>query len=163
MRISHSFGPLALTIVIVAAPLAAQSTDSMKHDGDEHREHMTSHEGERHHGEMEHHAMFHASSGHGATGSVEISREHGRQRIEFSDDFSLTGAPDAYIVLAAGDTPDAKSLWLPKLSSLKGKQEYDLPSSADASQYSKVLLWSKQHNMVVASADLARHGEMMHK
>ena len=90
-----------------------------------------------------------------------LTGKPGMQKVELCKDLTGTGEHAPELVLASGDAPDAGSLWVKKLSSTKGWQSYDLPASTDVSKFTKVLLWSKAHNTVVARADLAT-GEMKH-
>ncbi|MEP6573364.1 MAG: DM13 domain-containing protein [Gemmatimonadota bacterium] len=158
MQFSRSLAPLALALVAATTTLAAQTTDSMKHDSTMNHSNMGAMHDDMMMGKP---ASFSATNGHGATGTVIVTGKSGMQKVEFSKDFTLTGAPDPELVLASGDAPDAGSLWVKKLSSSKGWQSYDLPASTDVSKFTKVLLWSKSHNTVVARADLAT-GEMKH-
>ena len=149
------------------APLHAQNDSAMmKHDaakmhadsGMMKKDHgMMGHEG------MEPNMMFMGAPGHKAAGDYEIAEVDGKQQIKLTPDFGVDQAPDLYLVLATSETPDARSVYVAKLRSAKGSQSYDIPKGTDLSKYTKLLVWSKKSNALIASADLASSGHMMQK
>ena len=50
-----------------------------------------------------------------------------------------------------------------KLRSAAGGQTYDLPKGTDLSNYTKLLIWSKRTQSLLAGAELAESGHMMSK
>ncbi|MGH7702853.1 MAG: DM13 domain-containing protein [Gemmatimonadales bacterium] len=141
----------------MASPLVAQD-DSTKMKKDE----MMKKDDKMGHDAMGPNPTFMGAGGHKAAGDYEIVDANGRKQIKLKDSFAIKKVPDAYLVLAAGDKPDAKSVYVTKLKSLTGAQAYDLPKGVDLSQFSKVLVWCKKFSVLIASADLASSGEMMH-
>lgn len=163
---------LASLVLVSAAPLHAQHDSAMmKHDtammhadsgmmesGMVKKDHeMMGHEG------MEPNMMFMGAAGHKAAGDYEIAEVNGKQQIKLTPDFGVESAPDLYLVLATSNTPDARSVYVAKLKSARGSQSYDIPGGTDLSKYTKLLVWSKKSNTLIASADLASSGHMMQK
>ena len=114
------------------------------------------------HEAMKPNMMFMGAAGHKAAGDYEIAEVKGKQQIKLTPDFGVDKVPDLYLVLATSETPDARSVYVAKLKSAKGSQSYDIPKATDLSRYSKLLIWSKKSNALIASADLASSGHMMH-
>lgn len=112
---------------------------------------------------MEPNMMFMGAPGHKAAGDYEIAKVNGKQQIKLTPDFGVDQAPDLYLVLATSETPDAQSVYVAKLKSATGSQSYDIPVGTDLSKYTKLLVWSKKANALIASADLASSGHMMQK
>ena len=163
---------LVSLVLFSPAPLRAQHDSAMmKHDptmmhadsgmmesGMMKKDHeVMGHEG------MEPNMMFRGAAGHKAAGDYEIAEVNGKQQIKLTPDFGVDQAPDLYLVLAASETPDARSVYVAKLKSATGSQSYDIPKGTDLSRYTKVLVWSKKSNALIASADLASSGHMMRK
>jgi len=149
------------------APLHAQNDSAMmKHDAA--KMHADSGMMKKDHGIMGHEGMepnmmFMGAPGHKAAGDYEIAEVNGKQQIKLTPDFGVENAPDLYLVLATSETPDARSVYVAKLRSAKGSQSYDIPKGTDLSKYTKLLVWSKKSNALIASADLASSGHMMQK
>jgi hypothetical protein len=133
-----------------------QHRDEIKQESEMNREAGMVHEGEMDHGAMGVHGAISGVSGHKAGGTVALEGN----TIKLSDDFWVDKVPDAYLVLASGDQPDAQSVWVTKLNTLNGAQEYALPAGTEAGRYSRVLLWCKQYGVLIGSAALAE-GAMM--
>jgi hypothetical protein len=154
-------------VLLSPAPLHAQHDSAMtKHDaammhgdsGMTKKDHgMMGHEG------MEPNMMFMGAGGHKAAGDYEIAEVNGKQQIKLTPDFGVDQAPDLYLVLATSETPDARSVYVAKLKSATGSQSYDIPKGTDLSKYTKLLVWCKKFNVLIASADLASSGHMMQK
>ena len=154
-------------VLLSPAPLHAQHDSAMmKHDpammhadsGMMKKDNkMMGHEG------MEPNMMFMGAAGHKAAGDYEIAEVNGKQQIKLTPDFGVDQAPDLYLVLATSETPDARSVYIAKLKSATGSQSYDIPKGTDLSKYTKLLVWSKKSNALIASADLASSGHMMQK
>lgn len=163
---------LVSLVLLAPAPLHAQHDSAMmKHDpammhadsgqmesGMMKKDHeMMGHEGK------EPNMMFMGAGGHKAAGDYEITEANGRQQIKLTSDFGVENAPDLYLVLATSETPDARSVYVAKLKSATGSQSYDVPKGTELSKYTKLLVWSKKSNTLIASADLASSGHMMQK
>jgi hypothetical protein len=97
--------------------------------------------------------MFMGAAGQRAAGDYEITEAEGKQQLKLTDDFAVAAGPDLYLVLANGDTPDKKSLYLGKLKQATGGQAYDLPKGKDLGTYTTLLVWSKKDKRAVASAE----------
>jgi hypothetical protein len=172
-------GLLTGLLLLYPAPLRAQHDSTMmKHDSA-----MMMHHGAMGHADsgmmesgmmkkdgnaMEHQAMapnmmFMGAAGHRAAGDYEIVRVKGTRQIKLTPDFAVDEGSDLYLVLASSTTPDAQSLYLGKLKSAKGSQSYDIPKGTDLSQYTRLLVWSRKSNSLVASAELSASGHMMRK
>ena len=92
----------------------------------------------------------------------EVVEQDGKQRLQLTDDFAVAAAPELYLVLASGDAPDDGGLYLAKLEHPQGAQAYDLPEGRDLGKYTRLLVWSKQENRALASAEWqSGHGVMM--
>ncbi len=161
------FGCLALAAGLgLASPLAAQANDKdgMKKDSMKH-EPMAKDDKMAHdtmgHEAMGPHGSFAGAGQHHAGGSFEIVMAQGNRQIKLGDDFTLDKVPDPYLVLASAEQPDAKSVYIAKLKSIKGSQAYEIPAGADLSGFTRVLLWCKKYSVLIGSADLARD-DMMH-
>jgi hypothetical protein len=158
------------------APLAAQQDSTMmSHDSAMAMPAETgmSHDGMMDHGKMmDHDTMgmghegtmrFAATGDQKAAGGYELTETAGGKRqLTLGDDFSVTPAPELYLVLANGSTPDGKALWIGKLKQPAGTQTFDLPKGKDLSAYSTLLVYSKKSKQAVASAEWhATSGKMM--
>ncbi len=154
-------------VLLSPAPLHAQHDSAMmKHDaammhGDSGM--MKKDHGMMGHDGMEPNMMFMGAGGHKAAGDYEIAEVNGKQQIKLTPDFGVDQAPDLYLVLATSETPDARSVYVAKLKSATGSQSYDIPKGTDLSKYTKLLVWCKKFNVLIASADLASSGHMMQK
>jgi hypothetical protein len=154
---------ILLAGVFAVAPLAAQQdTTMMQHDSTmmDHG-HMMDSSSMSHDRMMGHDSamgmganmMFMGAEGQKAAGDYEVSEAGGKPKLELTDDFAVAEAPDLYLVLANGDTPDKGALYLGKLKQAKGGQTYDLPKGKEMSKYTKLLVWSKKEKRTVASAE----------
>jgi len=121
-------------------------------------------------GAMHHDAMaaprgtFAGAGGRRVSGSFTVIAEGGRSRIRLSDDFSLPQADDVYLVLTSGTgAPGNGSVNLGELARPSGAQAFDLPAGTDLAHFDRLVLWSKKDKAVLASAELAERGGMMHK
>ena len=97
--------------------------------------------------------MFMGAAGQKAAGDYQITEADGKQQLKLTDDFAVAAGPDLNLVLANGDTPDKKSLYLGKLKQAAGGQTYDLPKGKDLGAYTTLLVWSKKEKRAVASAE----------
>lgn len=149
-----------LALACAAAPLAAQEEGGMM----AHDTAMMDHGEMMDHGQMMDHdsamgtkmgadRMFMGVAGGKAAGDYEIVTEKGKQRLRLTEDFRVPSAPDLYLVLASGDTPDAAAVYVAELKRPSGAQTYDLPKGKDLSLYSRLLVWSKKEKRAVASAE----------
>jgi electron transfer DM13 len=168
---------LALGVILSPAPLAAQydstmmSRDSaMSMPGDSGM--MMSHDSmTMDHGKMMDHdgmgagadaMMFMGAEGRKAAGDYALTETGGKQQLTLTKDFSVTEAPDLYLVLANGPTPGADALYVGKLKKASGAQTFELPKGKDLTGYSTLLVWSKKDKRAVASAEWhATSGKMM--
>ncbi len=106
--------------------------------------------------------MFMGAQGQKASGDYALTEKDGKRRLELTDDFAVAAAPDLYLVLANGSTPDGKALYLAKLKQASGAQSFDLPKGKDLTGYSTLLVWSKKEKRAVASAEWhGTSGKMM--
>jgi len=149
------------------APLAAQQDSTMmSHDSAMAMPAETgmSHDSMMDHGKMMDHdtmGMGHAGTmrfagtdGQKAAGGYELTEAAGgKPRLTLGSDFSVTPAPELYLVLANGSTPDAKALWIGKLKQPAGTQTFDLPKGKDLAGYTTLLVYSKKSRQTVASAE----------
>jgi hypothetical protein len=161
-RVSRRWFALAATLALaVSTPALAQNDQgSMKMKKDSS---MMSHEAMMSHDGMMSNMTFMAATSHKAAGGYMIEEMGSKRRIALSGDFSVDKVPDPYLVLATSDAPDSKSVWVTKLRSVSGAQSYEIPSGTDLSQYHKLLVWCKKFGVLIASADLASSGQMMHQ
>lgn len=105
---------------------------------------------------------FTGAKGHAASGGFTISGTGKDRKLEFSASFRVDKAPDSHVILAKAGMADAPgSLELGKLKKDSGAQSYGIPESADLSQFSSVVIWSKGRNMAIGQASLAG-GSMDH-
>ena len=158
-----------LACTVAAAPLAAQQdTAMMQHDTA-----MMQHDSAMmDHGQMMDHdsamgmganMMFMGAAGMKAAGDYEITETGGKQQLKLTDDFAVDPAPDLYLVLANGDMPDQKALYLGKLKQATGGQTYELPKGTDLGKFTTLLVLSKKEKRAVASAEWhPTSGGMMH-
>jgi electron transfer DM13 len=97
--------------------------------------------------------MFMGAKGQEAAGDYEVTSTDGKSTLILTDHFSVTAAPDLYLVLSNGSTPSDGSLYLTKLKQTHGAQRYALPKGKDLAGYTTLLVWSKKENRAVASAE----------
>jgi hypothetical protein len=159
-----------LACTVATAPLSAQQdTSMMQHDSTmmQHDSTMMDHGSMSHEQMMGHDSamgmdkgmdkganmMFMGVAGQKAAGDYGITEAGGKQQLTLTDDFSVAPAPDLYVVLANGDTPDKGALWLGKLQNATGAQTYDLPRGKDLGKFTKLLVWSKKEKRAAAIAD----------
>lgn len=168
---------LILRVIVSPAPLAGQQDSTMmSHDSSmakpadtgmamSHDSAMMDHGKMMDHGQMGADAsamMFTGADGQKAAGDYELTETAGKRQLKLTDDFSVTTAPDLYLVLAKGATPDADALYVGKLKKTTGAQSFDLPKGKDLRGYSTLLVWSKKNKQAVASAEWhATSGKMM--
>ena len=125
----------------------AMSHDTMMDRGKmmDHDKMMMDHEG----------AMkFTGTDGQKAAGGYQLTETGaGKHQLTLGKDFAATPAPDLYLVLANGSTPDSKALWIGKLKQATGTQTFDLPKGKDLTGYTTLLVYSKKTKQTVASAE----------
>jgi hypothetical protein len=157
---------------LLPASLRAQNDSSMmSHDsGAISKDHemmghdsMMGHKGMMGHDSMAADMMFMGAGEHTAAGDYTIEEKNGKQQITLTADFAVESAGDTWLVLANGDAPDARSVYVAKLKSPKGAQAYTVPKGTDLSKYTKLLVWSKTSKSLLASTDLSAGGMMMKK
>lgn len=102
---------------------------------------------------------FTGANGHTAAGTVHILGEKGKRQLHFTADFTADKAPDTYVTLANGPTPDrGTSTTVAKLTRFKGEQTFDLPAGIDPARYTHVILWSKKQGKALGHAELHAAG-----
>lgn len=90
-----------------------------------------------------------------STGSVTVKEVDGDYIIQFSNDYTFSGAPDPFIYLA-GDSSQTlnNALLLGKLQSNSGAQAYSV-SAEEFEQYGvEVYIWCRAFNLFMGSATL---------
>lgn len=97
---------------------------------------------------------LHGTAGHAARGTIHILDKGGKRLIHFTPDFKAEAGSDTYVVLSRGTKPGSGSARLAKLEHPAGEQMVAVPAGVDLHHYSHLLLWSKDRNLVVATADL---------
>lgn len=93
---------------------------------------------------------------HNGKGPVRILRI-GDQRILRFENVTITNAPDVHVYLSretGGKWAEATSLYLGALKATNGSFNYDIPASADLSQYKSVVVWCRAFAVLVTWADL---------
>jgi hypothetical protein len=100
-----------------------------------------------------------ADSFHQGSGTAAIFQQ-GDQRVLRFEDFSVTNGPDLHVILtkhpAPGGRPDVGDDYI-DLGSLKGNlgnQNYEIPASADLSQYQGVVIYCVPFHVVFSTATL---------
>jgi electron transfer DM13 len=169
---------LIVAAILASAPVrlaAQQDSTMMSHDSAMAMPAETgmSHDSMMDHGKMmDHDTMgmgregtmrFAGIDGQKAAGGYQLTETAGGKRqLTLGNDFSVTPAPELYLVLANGSTPDAKALWIGKLKQPAGTQTFDLPKGKDLAGYTTLLVYSKKGRQAVASAQWhATSGKMM--
>ena len=92
--------------------------------------------------------------GHSARGSVSFSVQGGVGRLDFSDDFSVSGVPGPFVyVNTTNNANTGRPLRVSALKSNGGAQSYvfQLPGGAS---YTWVLIWCDPFNVAVAEAQI---------
>jgi hypothetical protein len=161
---------LTLGIALLPAPLLAQQDTSMKSHDAGMMDHGTMNHDKMDHGKMGHDAMgkgmdkmgehdamgstmFMAAAGQAAAGDYTVVDGKGGSQLQLGDKFSVAAAPDLYLVLATGPTPDGNALYLGKLQRSTGAQSYKLPKGKALDKYTTLLVWSKKEGRAVATAE----------
>ena len=131
---------------------AQQDTGMMQHDSAmmDHGQMMMDHDSAM---GMGANMMFMGAAGQKAAGDYKVTEAGGKRQLELTDDFAVAPAPDLYLVLANGPTPEGGALYLGKLKQTQGRQVYDLPKGKDLTGYTTLLVWSKKDRRAVASAE----------
>lgn len=97
--------------------------------------------------------MFMAPKGEEAAGDYEVTSAEGKSTLALNDHFSVSAAPDLYLVLSNGPIPSDNSLYIGKLKQTHGAQQYTLPKGKDLAGYTTLLVWSKKEKRTLASAE----------
>lgn len=149
-------GVTLLAVLSIRQPLAAQgdSAKAMAHDA------------------MGHDAMAMAKSLHGSftgvgnhtvSGGFELVTENGKQLLRFTQDFSLSKAPDPYVVLSRTAGVDQQSLYVGRVKSFSGVATFAIPAGTDLARFSHVVIWCKRFKVGLADAPLeSGEGMMQH-
>ncbi len=99
------------------------------------------------------------ANGHMAAGTVHVLDAKGKRQLHFTADFAMDKAPDTYVTLASGLTPEqGASTTVAKLTRFKGEQTFDLPAGVEPARYTHVVLWSKKQGKAMAQAELHAAG-----
>lgn len=98
-------------------------------------------------------------NGHKAAGTVHLMNAKGKRQMHFTADFTADKAPDTYVTLANGPTPEqGASTTVAKLTRFQGEQTFDLPAGTDPARYTHVILWSKKQGKALGQAELHATG-----
>lgn len=99
------------------------------------------------------------ANGHMAAGTVHVLDAKGKRQLHFTADFAVDKAPDTYVTLANGTTPEqGASTTVAKLTRFKGEQTFDLPAGTEPARYTHVILWSKKQGKALGQAELHAAG-----
>ncbi|MGH2607592.1 MAG: DM13 domain-containing protein [Gemmatimonadales bacterium] len=150
-----------LAVMSLSRPLAAQadSAKAMAHDamGDDAMAMSKSF-----------HGSFTGVGNHEVAGGFEVVTENGKPMLRFTRDFSLSNAPDAYVVLSRTAGVDQQSVYLGRVKSFSGVATFAIPAGIDLARFSHVVIWCKKFKVALADAPLASgkgmtpHDEMKH-
>lgn len=100
---------------------------------------------------------FRGVMGHGAGGHFTITDEGGRTVIRLANDFLSDRVPDGYVVLAnRPDALDSAAVYVAKLESATGAQEYLVPPGVAAREYRYVLVWCKRFSVGIGAGEIRR-------
>ncbi len=108
------------------------------------------------------HGTFTSVGNHKVSGGFEVGTENGKQVLRFTQDFSLSKAPDAYVVLSHTAGIDPQSLYVGRVKSFSGVGTFAIPAGTDLASFSHVLIWCKKFKVGLADAPLAAEGMMQH-
>ena len=97
--------------------------------------------------------MFMGAKGQEAAGDYEVASADGKSTLNLTDHFSVSAAPDLYLVLSNGPAPSDNSLYIGKLKQTHGAQHYELPKGKDLAGFTTLLVWSKKEKRAVATAE----------
>lgn len=151
-----SSGVLLLAVQSVRQPLAAQadSARAMAHDAMAHDAMVMS---------KSLHGSFTGVGNHKVSGGFEVVREQGEQVLRFTQDFSLSRAPDPYVVLSRTAGIDQQSLYVGRVKSFSGASRFAIPAGTDLASFSHVVIWCKKFKVGLADAPLeSGEGMMQH-
>lgn len=150
---------LALALILAlhpAAALLAQEEGAMKKDHDA----MDDHTAKAMQPSAE--GTFTGANGYQAAGTVHLLDAEGKRQLHFTADFAADKAPDTYVILANGPTPEeGSSATVAKLKRFKGEQIYDLPSGTEPGRFTHLILWSRKQGTAVGLAELHASGMKM--
>ncbi|MGH7547601.1 MAG: DM13 domain-containing protein [Gemmatimonadales bacterium] len=163
----HTIARLALPSVALLAvlslsrPLAAQadSAKAMAHDAMGHDAMAMS---------KSFHGSFTGVGNHQVSGGFEVVTENGKPVLRFTQDFSLSKAPDAYVVLSSTTGVDRRSKYLGRVKTFSGAAAFEIPAGTDLASFSHVVIWCKKFKVALADAPLAsgegmmQHDQMKH-
>ena len=92
--------------------------------------------------------------GHSARGSVSFSVQNGVGRLDFSDDFAVSGVPDPYVyVNTTNNANTGRPLRVSALRNNGGAQSYSFQLPPGVT-YAWVLIWCDRFNVAVAEAPI---------
>ncbi len=151
-----SSGVMLLAVPSIRPPLAAQadSTKAMAHDAMAHDAMAMS---------KSLHGSFTGVGNHKVSGGFEVVTEQGKQVLRFTQDFSLSRAPDPYVVLSRTVGIDQQSLYVGRVKSFSGVSTFAIPAGTDLASFSHVVIWCKKFKVGLADAPLeSGEGMMQH-
>ena len=156
-----SAGLTLVAVLCCTRPLAAQadSTKAMAHDAMGH-DAMAMSKSPR--------GSFTGVGNHNVSGGFEVVTENSKQLLRFTRDFSLSKAPDAYVVLSRTAGVDEQSVYLGRLKRFSGVATFAIPAGTDLASFSHVVIWCKKFKVTLADAPLApgegmmQHDQMKH-
>ena len=93
---------------------------------------------------------------HNGKGPVRLVDVGGRRFVRF-EDVMLTNAPDVHVYLSretGGTWDEATSLYLGALKATNGSFNYELPATAEVSNYQSVVVWCRAFRVLITWADL---------
>ncbi len=151
-----SSGAMPLAVLLISRPLAAQADsakamarDAMTHDAVAMAKSL--------------HGTFTSVGNHKVSGGFEVGTENGKQVLRFTQDFSLSKAPDPYVVLSHTAEVDQQSLYVGRVKSFSGVATFSIPVGTDLASFSHVLIWCKKFKVGLADAPLeSGEGMMQH-
>jgi len=149
-------GVMLLAVLSVSRPLAAQadSAKAMAHDAMGHEAMAMS---------KSLHGSFTGVGHHGVSGGFEVVTENGKQVLRFTQDFSLSNAPDPYVVLSRTADVGQEALYLGHVKSFSGVATFTIPAETDLASFSHVVIWCKKFKVALADAPLESGAGMMQR
>ncbi len=124
-----SWRSLAITVAVLAAPVAASAQDQVLASG-----------------------AFRGQSGHAASGGVRVVKTVAGVAVVLGRDFKFDGAPDPK--LGFGRNGYLESTQFSALKSNSGQQTYDLPAAIDPADYTELWVWCEKYSVPLGVANL---------
>jgi len=89
-------------------------------------------------------------------GSAKLKIENGILKLQTSDDFGGSNAPDLRMYLSNSSRNISDAIEIATLTQRSGAQSWNLPIGTSITQYRYVLVWCKQFNANYGTADLGQ-------